>query len=136
MKKIAPVLISFFICGCASTNKGRAAQLVVVSDGVADEIANGWKPFRHSQVDHCRAILPDDSSENDRIECLGVAAKEDELEAIIQSLIAIQVSIKEAVKCEDLKTCPSKIDWKELLLEIEKTWNDLRPFLQAVREAR
>ena len=134
MKKLVPSLFCMaLLTACASTNKGRAAQAVIVSDGAADTIAAGWQPFRHLMVDHCRKILPDTADEQDRINCLGIAAKEEELEALIQSLIAAQVAIKEAIKCEDLKSCPNEINWKELLAEIQKTWQALSPFLQAVK---
>ena len=130
---IFSVGLVLFASGCATTPKGRAAELVVVTDGVADQLAAKWEPFVDDQIDHCRSTLGDDVTEEQRAECMGIAGKGKEtLEVAIQTLITVQIGIKEGVKCEELKTCPKEINWEELLAEIGKAWNDLKPFVAAI----
>ncbi len=118
--------------GCAASSKGRAAQLVVVSDAAADELAAGWEKFATAQIEYCKETLVDDATEGQRSKCVGIAAKGEALEAAVQSLIAVQTIIKEATKCEELKTCVEEVDWKTLKTEIFNAWIELKPFYEAI----
>lgn len=119
--------------GCASTHKVRAIQLVIVSDAAADEVANGWDAFVDQKIAQCRESLGEESTPEQREECLGIAAKGDPLEVAVQSLVTVQAVIKEAVKCEEFKTCVEKMDWKQLKSEIFNAWSELEPYFQAIK---
>jgi len=122
------------MAGCASTHKGRAIQTVIVSDAAADEIADGWESFVDTSIAGCRNSLPEESTPEQRKECLGIAGEGKALEAAMQFLVTIQTTIREAVKCEDLKTCPEKVDWSALEVEIKNAYDDVRPYVDAIRK--
>lgn len=130
---ILGIALATQLAGCASTHKSRAAQLVIISDATADEIAASWGPFVDAKIGECREGLGTESTPEQRKECLGVAADGEILEAAVQTLMAIQTTIKEGVKCEELKTCADEVDWKSLVAEITGAWAALKPFVAAAK---
>lgn len=122
------------LTGCANTHKGRAVQLVMASDAIADEIAKSWSAGVDAQISHCKAALGegDGVTNEQRAECMGIFGKGDPLEAATQTLVSAQTTIKEAVKCEELKTCPEKVDWKALKDTVLDAWNALKPYYDAI----
>ncbi len=131
---IFSVGLALFASGCATTPKGRAVELVVISDPAADQMAAGWEAFVDAQVDHCRSTLGDDATKEQREDCMGLAGKGEPIEPVVQALVMVQTAIKEGVKCEELKSCASKVNWKELRDEIIATWNELKPYIDAIGE--
>lgn len=123
------------LMGCANTHKGRAIQLVVVSDAVADEVAAGWSAGVDAQIVHCQATLSEDDLESSekKAECMGIFGKGEPLEAATQALVTVQTAIKEAAKCEELKSCAKEVDWQELKGQILAAWEELKPYYEAVR---
>lgn len=120
------------MAGCANTHKGRAVQLVMASDAIADEIATTWEAGVNAQIDHCKTTLGDDSSQEKREECMGIFGKGEGLEAATQTLVSAQTTIKEAVKCEELKTCPKEVDWQSLKATALDSWAALKPYYEAI----
>lgn len=130
---ILGIALASQLAGCASTHKGRAIQLVVVSDAAADEIASGWDTFVDQKIAGCRESLGEESTPEAREECLGIAGQGEPLEAAVQSLVVVQTVIKEAVKCEEFKSCVKEADWKNLKAEIYNAWRELEPYFQAIK---
>jgi hypothetical protein len=132
---ILPIAVAASMAGCASTHKGRAIQLVIASDAIADEIAAGWSAGVDAQIGHCQTTLsPADLSSPDRkAECMGIFGKGAPLEAATQSLVTVQTAIKEAAKCEELKTCPKAIDWAALKTSVLASWEALKPYYEALK---
>jgi hypothetical protein len=120
--------------GCANTNKGRAVQLVMASDAIADEVAGPWEAGVNAQIDHCKSTLGDESIKEKREECMGIFGKGEGLEAATQTLVSTQTAIKEAVKCEELKTCPKQVDWAELKEAALNAWSALKPYYDAIKK--
>lgn len=117
---------------CASTHKGRAVQLVMASDAIADEIAEGWEAGVDAQISHCQSTLGDAATSDQRADCMGIFGKGKPLEAATQALVTAQIAIQEGVKCEALKTCPEQVDWKALKATVLDAWNTLLPYYDAV----
>ena len=146
---ILPVALAASMAGCASTDKGRAVQLVVASDAAADEIADQYESFVNNRVAECDAKLdPEKDSLEDAKNCLGVASSDSgkALKVFTEILVAAQLAIKLAVECEDnpLKVPEEfranclegqKADWKALGETLASAWDSLRPFLTAIRGA-
>ena len=130
---ILGIALATQLAGCASTHKSRAAQLVIISDATADEIAASWDTFVEAEIGECREELGAESTPEKRKGCLGIAADGEILEAAVQTLIASQAAIKEGVKCEELKTCADEVDWKALVAEITGAWTALKPFVTAAK---
>ena len=130
---ILGIALATQLAGCASTHKSRAAQLVIISDATADEIAANWGPFVDEKIAECREELGAESTPEKREECLGIAANGKILEVAVQTLIASQTAIKEGVKCEELKACAQEVDWKALAVEVAGAWGALQPFVAATR---
>jgi hypothetical protein len=120
------------LAGCANTHKGRAVQLVMASDAIADEIAQGWEVGVGAQIVHCQNTLGEESTSEQRADCMGIFGKGEALEAATQALVTTQIAIQEAVKCEELKTCPQKVDWQALKTTMLETWNTLRPYYDSI----
>ena len=131
---IFSVALAVFLAGCANTHKGRAVQLVMASDAVADEIAQSWEAGVDAQIQHCKATLGEGEqvTSEQKEDCMGIFGKGEPLEAATQALVTVQVSIQEAVKCEQLKTCPQKVDWKSLKATALDAWTALRPYYEAI----
>jgi len=132
---ILPIALAASMAGCASTHKGRAIQLVMASDAIADEVAAGWSAGIDAQIAHCKETLSEEdlTSPEKKAECMGIFGKGDLLDAATQSLVTVQTSIKEAVKCEELKTCPKEVDWKALKASVLESWEALKPYYEAVK---
>ena len=132
---ILPIALAASMAGCASSHKGRAIQLVMASDAVADEVAAGWSAGVDAQIEHCKTTLSEEelASSEKKAECMGVFGKGDALDAATQSLVTVQVTIQEAVKCEELKTCPKEIDWKALKESVLESWDTLKPYYEALK---
>lgn len=122
------------MAGCANTHKGRAVQLVMASDAIADELATAWESGVDAQIEHCKTTLSEEdlASSEKKAECMGIFGKGDGLEAATQTLVSTQLTIKEAVKCEELKTCPKEVDWQALKSTALDAWNALKPYYQAI----
>lgn len=105
----------------------------MASDAVADEIAAGWESGVNAQIDHCKSTLGDDAPSEQRADCMGIFGEGEPLEAATQTLVTTQTAIKEAVKCEELKTCPQKVDWKALLATTLDAWEALKPYYEAIK---
>lgn len=139
-------LFAFVLSACASTHKGRAMQVVVASDGVADEMATQWDEQAHARIDKCRA--EGHATAEDRTECMGVFAKiKDEVDAALAALVAAQMAIKLAVECESnplkmpdefLDRCvkDKKADWKALEAQVMEAWDTIRPLFQEIKEGK
>lgn len=122
------------MAGCANTNKGRAVQLVMASDAIADEIANAWEIGVDAQIDHCKSTLSEEELQDkqSKTNCMGIFGKGENLEATVQTLVSVQTVIKEAVKCEELKTCTQEVDWSELKATVLDAWGALKPYYDAI----
>ena len=125
---------AFFVpvTGCASTHKGRAVQTVVISDAIADEIADNWDVYVDRKIRECRGKNLQTAEEREA--CLGTAAKGSVVETTAESLILVQTSIKEALKCEELKTCPKAVDWKSLYKEAQKVFASIKDLHQEMKK--
>lgn len=132
---ILPIALAASMAGCASSHKGRAIQLVMASDAIADEIAAGWSAGVDAQIGHCKSTLSEEdlTSSEKKAECMGIFGKGEPLEAATQSLVTVQTTIQEAVKCEELKTCPKEVDWKELKASVLESWEALKPYYDALK---
>jgi len=104
----------------------------MASDAIADEIANAWDSGVDAQISHCKSTLGEDSTKDQRSECMGIFGKGEPLEAATQVLVGAQTAIKEAVKCEQLKTCPKEVDWAALKAAALDSWNALKPYYDAI----
>lgn len=132
---ILPLALATSMAGCASSHKGRAIQLVMASDAIADEIAAGWSAGADAQIEHCKSTLSEDdlASPEKKAECMGIFVKGDVLETATQSLVTVQTTIKEAVKCEELKTCAQEVDWETLKNSVMDSWAALKPYYEALK---
>lgn len=138
------LMVSIFIGGCANTPKGRAVQVVVASDGVADEFAEQWDDLAHARIDKCRA--EGHETPDAREKCMGVFAKiKDEVAAAVETLVAAQMAIKLAVECESnplkmpaeaLAKCGTDkaADWKALEAQVMNAVDAIRPIIQEIRK--
>jgi hypothetical protein len=137
-------VVALFIGGCASTPKGRAVQVVVASDGIADEVAEQWAEKGHARIDKCRAEYHE--TEAARTECMGVfVTAKDELVVLLETLVAAQMAIKLAVECDSnplkmpkefLTKCGTEkqADWKALYTQVMNAVEAIRPILQEIRK--
>lgn len=136
MTRIFTIILLAFalvLSACASTPQGRATQLVVVSDGVADEVATQWDEHAHDRIAKCRA--EEHTEKAARAECMGVFYKtKDELEALLKALILAQTAVKLAVKCDSLAECKDDLDWKALEGQLREAVQAIRPILQEIRK--
>jgi hypothetical protein len=132
---ILPLALATSMAGCASSHKGRAIQLVMASDAIADEVAAGWSAGVDAQIEHCKSTLSEEdlASSEKKAECMGVFGEGEGLEAATQSLVTVQTTIKEAVKCEELKTCAKEVDWAELKTSVMDSWTALKPYYEALK---
>lgn len=132
---ILPLALAATMAGCASSHKGRAIQLVMASDAIADEVAAGWSAGADAQIEHCKSTLSEEdlASAEKKTECMGIFANGEGLETAMQSLVTVQTTIKEAVKCEELKTCAKEVDWAELKTSVMDSWAALKPYYEALK---
>lgn len=151
MKMVFQFLIVMLVAmamGCAATPKGRATQLVVASDGAADEISAGYESYVDAKVAECDAKLdPETNTKEDAKDCMGMASSDEgkRLLKMMEVLVAAQLAIKIAIECEsnplkvpkEFKTkCidGQKADWKALAASLISAWEGLAPFFEAVRK--
>jgi len=126
------------MAGCANSHKGRALSLVMASDAVADEVANVWEAGVDAQIEHCKQTLSQEQLEDSqaKADCMGIFGKGDGLEAATQTLVTTQTAIAEAAKCEELKSCPSQVDWQKLKTEVLEAWTALQPYYDAIAKGK
>ena len=131
-------IFALSVAGCADTSKGRALQLVMASDAVADEVAQAWEAGVDAQIEHCKETLSEEQLQDSqaKADCMGIFGKGDGLEAATQALVTTQTAIAEAAKCEELKSCPKQIDWDKLKTEVLETWGALRPYYDAIAKGK
>lgn len=136
MKQLTAFIIlsvCLFIGACATTPQGRATQLVVISDGVADEVSTQWDEQGHDRIVKCRE--EGHETPEARVECMGVFhAFKDTLEALLEGLIVAQTAVKLAVKCDSLESCKDEPDWKALEAKLLEAIAAIRPILQEIRK--
>ncbi len=124
--------------GCANANKGRAVQLVMASDAIADEIATAWETGVDAQINHCKSTLSEEELQDKQAksDCMGIFGNGEGLDAAVQTLVSTQTVIKEAVKCEELKTCAQEVDWDELKGSVLAAWSALKPYYDAIKKGK
>lgn len=105
---------------------------MMASDAIADEIGQGWDAGVDAQIQHCKSTLGEGAAQSQRNKCMGIFGEGEHLEAATQALVSAQVAIKEAVKCEELKSCAKEVDWKELKLAALSAWSALTPYYNAI----
>jgi len=141
MRWLLAALAFLLLASCASTHKGRAAQLVVASDAAADEIAAGYADLRDAREAECDAKLdPRANTVSDAKACLGVFSSDGgrKLRVAVEALVAAQLAVKLAIECDGNplsveSSCHGSPDWAELYGALMSTWDDVRPYLEAVR---
>jgi len=124
---LAAACLSGVASGCASSPRARAAQTVIISDALADEVAEQWSSFVDAKIEACKQ--QDLPAPRGREAWPGPAASGETLAAAADSLILVQRSIKEGLKCEEFKTCVQEVDWNALYqdaLEVLKEFQSLR----------
>lgn len=148
--KHAHTLIILLVClllGCASTNRGRAVQLVVASDSAADTIADTYDSWAANRIGECEGKLPPDKHTRGEFDqCTGLASSDGgkAMKKILQVVVAAQLAIKLAVECEtnplklpqefrDKCVDQKKADWRALRDNLLAAWEDLRPYFEAIQ---
>lgn len=131
-KMIALALVAS-LTGCASA-KVTATRIVAASDIAADELADTWSAASDSRIAECRT--KDLPTPEERAECLGPfkPAETQKVVAAIQALVVVQLAVKSAAECEELKACVEKTDWRTLATEAAEAWAALKPYILAARE--
>lgn len=137
-------LFALVFSACAITHKGRAIQLAVASDGVADEVALQWDKQGHARIDKCRAEGHETKEARGR--CMGLyAILKDDVEAMLEALVAAQMAVRLAAECDSnplkvpvefLDRCVEgeQADWKALAKQITVAWDAIRPLFQEIRK--
>ena len=148
MKKLS-VIFFFLSLGCASTNVGRATQLVVASDSVADQVADAYVTFVDTRVASCDEKLdPEKNTKEEAQECLGLASSDsgEKLKVIMKGLVAAQLAIQIAVECEtnpvklpaefrDRCVAGQKANWQALTSTLMDVVTELKPYFESVKGA-
>lgn len=135
--KVFIALLLFLVTACAHTGpKARAVQFVVASDGVADEVADGWKDNALARVDFCRKEGYAEAA--DREACMGkFTTTGDVLEALLEVLVTAQLAVKIAVACEsEIKPAVVECveaDWPALEANLMEAWDGIRPLYQEMK---
>jgi hypothetical protein len=146
MKKLTIIVALTVGSGCA-TAKRTATQLVIASDGAADELSIGWEAYVDAQIVRCSNELQgtERDTKEGRKECMGLAAKGEALETGLEALVAAQSAVKIAVECDsnplgtpaEFKAeCVdgAKADWAALLGGLKTAWDNLKPYYSAMKE--
>lgn len=128
-------LAALAITGCAGMHKQAAIGIVVATDEVADEVADDWHEQTDERIYECRSSAPEDADKAWRIACLDPYTPEntDKLIASVEAVIAIQLAVKAAAECEELKMCLDETDWKGLSEQAARAWSSLKPFVQITK---
>lgn len=128
-------LAALAITGCAGMHKKAAVAVVVATDQVADEVADDWHDQTDEQIAECREKAPEDADKQWRLECLGPYTPDntDKLIASVEAVIAVQLAVKAAAECEELKMCLDDTDWKALSEQAMRAWSSLKPFVQITK---
>ncbi len=133
MKRIA-LSLALLLPACAAAPKTIATGIVVASDVAADTLADAWSDGASARIDECRALYLE--TEDERAECMGLFHPDevDKVIAAVTALVAIQLAVKEAAECEELKTCAQEVDWTELAAAAQDAWSAIKPYVTAVKE--
>lgn len=124
--------LSGVVSGCASSPRARAAQTVIISDALADEVADQWEGFVDSRIESCRQKNLETALE--REECLGVAANGETLAGAASSLVLVQQSIKEGLKCEEFNTCVKEVDWNALYQDAIQVFGEFQALSKEMKQ--
>lgn len=141
MNKLCIGACAFIALSCASVPRQRAVNLVVATDGIADEFAAVWSAGVYAKIEQCKAKnLP---TPEQRRDCLGVFAKSgDEVAALLSALVVAQSAVKAAAECEAKKAVdiptdcilPQPGDWRVLVEKMINAWDDIRPLLKEIKQ--
>lgn len=130
-----PLIAALSLTGCAGFHKNTATGIVVATDRYADDLADEWAQKTTEHIAECRETLPYDAKPAERFECLEpyTPEKTRALIAAVQSLVTVQLAVKAAAECEELRACVEDTDWKELASEAAKAWQGLKPYVELVK---
>jgi len=130
---IALACLLAILTSCASSPRARAAQTVMISDALADEVAEQWSGYVDAKIESCKQ--ENLSTPQEREECLGPAANGEALAAAADSLVLVQRAIKEGLKCEELDTCVQKVDWSALHRDAAGVLSKFQSLRRTIKES-
>lgn len=137
MKRLIPTVLGLaLLSGCAMSKKAVATNIVAASDATADSLAATWEAATEAKIEECRQ--KNLATKEQRAYCLG-PFHPDETEKVIaavQTLVAVQLAVKEAAECESLGTCLHEIDWFLLAEQANEAWQVLKPYVLTMKEAK
>lgn len=143
MRHLLSAVLLVALCGCAATPKARALQTAIVTKQVMDEFAVGWETYVDHKIAECRA--QDLPTPDERRECLGFAARTDEVVIAASLVVTAQEAIYVAAKCETPDpatsfelTCPEaeEFTWKDLSDDLLGAWERMRPIIVELKKSK